>query len=144
NFDYLLILVNKNNNVYIEKFEIEKNYQKIFDEIVSYMEKSRSEKNANPLILVEILKNSELPNFSKKIAQENKIENFNFCISLASKYLPLIPVDINQELMNLLEKVKNVEYLLKSGSYRMGLTYLSEEEKIEKENKTYNSAMTSL
>ncbi len=144
NFDYLLILVNKKNNVYIEKFEIEKNYQEVFDEIVSYMEKSRSEKNANPLILVEILKNSELPNFSKKIAQENKIENFNFCISLASKYLPLIPVDINQELMNLLEKVKNVEYLLKSGSYRMGLTSLSEEEKIEKENKTYNSAMTSL
>src|SRR5690606_34777133 len=37
-----------------------------------------------------------------------------------------------------------VEYLLKSGSYRVGLTYLSEEEKIEKENKAYNSAMTSL
>jgi len=144
NFDYLLILVNKNNNVYVEQFTIEKNYQEIFDEIVSYMENSRSKKKSNPLILFEILKKYELPNFSTKIAQENKIENFNFCISLASKYLPSIPIDINQELINLLEKVENVEYLLKSGSYRRELTYLSEEEKIEKENKAYNSAMTSL
>lgn len=144
NFDYLLILVNKKNNVYVEEFKIEKKYQEIFDEIVSYMEKSRSEKKYNPLILLEILKKSELPNFSEKLAQENKIENFNFCISLSSRYLPSIPIDINQELINLSEKVRNVEYLLKSGSYRGDSIYLSEEEKIERENKAYNSAMTSL
>ncbi len=144
NFDYLLILVNKKNNVYVEEFTIEKKYQEIFDEIVSYMEKARSEQKSNPLILLEILKNSELPNFSKKLAQENKIENFNFCISLASRYLPSIPIDINQELINLSQKVDNVEYLLKSGSYRGYSIYLSEEEQIEQENKAYNSAMNSL
>ena len=102
NIDYILYLEQVENKSYkVQKFPI----FKFFDEIFLTVSKYASNRSIQDFEeIVGFIISSELITASRSLVVQSKSDSFNYCIALSDKYIPIIYINLEQRLNNLLEK----------------------------------------
>lgn len=96
NVDYILLLSHKKNSDYkTEKHTIDKPYQDVFDEIERLSSNTKAEDFEK---IINYIKSTELIPVSRQLAGQTDQEYFNYCITLADRYIPKIHLDIEKRL----------------------------------------------
>lgn len=102
NIDYILYLEQVENKSYkVQKFPI----FKLFDEIFLTVSKYASNRSTQDFEeIIRFIISSELITASRSLVAESRSDSFNYCIALSDKYIPIIYINLEQRLNNLLEK----------------------------------------
>lgn len=102
NIDHILYLEQVENKSYkVQEFPIPKLFDEIFTTISDYASNGSTQDFEE---IIGFIISSELITASRSLVAQSKSDSFNYCIALSDKYIPIIYINLEQRLNDLLEK----------------------------------------
>lgn len=145
NVDHIFYIENLKGLVFSKKtFAVEPLYVDLFNEIKNIYPELKS---YSLQIIIDNINKSGVIESSKELFKESRQEYFNYCVGLADRYIPIIPLDINQKIISIVEKkslLDKVHLDYKKDIENEQLDKYLKDHRLEKLNKGYSNNSTEL
>lgn len=145
NVDHIFYIENLKGSVFSKNiFAVEPLYIDLFNEIKNIYPQIESY-SLHPII--DLIRKSGVIESSKELSKESRQEYFNYCVGLSDRYIPIIPLDINQKITSIVDMQSHLDKVhldYKNNIKNELLDKYVEDQRLEKLNKGYLNNSTEL